>query len=220
MSHEINNRCWQSALIIGYGEDIPKTLPAIGKDTLIITADGGLKHAQTWGLIPHVLLGDFDSLDLNQLEFDLSQTKIEKFPRDKDKTDLELAVDYALAHGIKAITFVGAWGSRIDHSLGNLELLYRLGKKHTTASIITAESEIHLVNYHLQLELPLGTVVSLIPLSEVVVGVSTSGLHYQLANQEIRKGSTWTISNKTKEKCIQISCESGILLLIVEKNPR
>jgi len=46
-------------------------------------------------------------------------------PARKDQTDLELAVELALEKGARSITLVGGWGSRIDHALGNVELLYR-----------------------------------------------------------------------------------------------
>jgi thiamine pyrophosphokinase len=212
---------FKRAVIIGSGEDVPGEAPIIAKDTLVIAADGGLKQAYQWGLTPDYLLGDFDSLDLGREQIDLPADRIIRFPVEKDQTDLELAVDFALARGVDEIILTGAWGGSISHSLGNLELLYLLAQKQIQAEIITNSARIYTVKGELKLELPTDSRISLVPLSETAAGVTTKGLYYPLRDAVVAKGSTWTIGNKTVEKCIQISCTSGILIAVVElKNPR
>lgn len=214
---------WTKALIIGFGDDLPEELPIeIDQRTLIIAADGGSKYASNWGITPHVVIGDFDSLDLSSQEsLVLQNIDIIKFPKKKDYTDVELAINYALEHGVDEIILTGVWGGRLDHSLGNIELLYKLGLKEITASVLTSESQVYLVNGLLSLDLPIGTIVSLIPLSENVTEVSTTGLYFELKKASLVKGSTFTISNKSTSSCIQITKGTGILIVIVElKNPR
>ena len=50
--------------------------------------------------------------------------RVERHPVDKDATDLELALDYALAAGATRVTVVsGGGGARLDHHLAELVLL-------------------------------------------------------------------------------------------------
>lgn len=208
---------WDSCLIIGFGDDIPHKHPDISQETLIISVDGGHKWAELWGLTPHLVIGDMDSLDSEERQsLVLKAIPFQEFPVEKDQTDLELAVDYALSLGILEIVITGAWGGRIDHSLGNLEILYKLGQKNINARLVARHSEIILVNRFLELQLPMDTIVSLIPLTPIVTQVSTEGLYYPLTNSEIKKGQTVTISNKTVTSRIKISTKKGILVAVVE----
>ena len=225
MNKNLSDKQWNKSLIIGYSDNLPDDPPIIDEQTLIIAADGGLKWAEKWGLVPHVVIGDFDSINIRDEKLLLlksnKNTIVKRFPREKSKTDLELAVDYAVDSGIKTIILAGAWGGRIDHSLGNIDLLYKLGLEGIEACILTTQAKLFLVNHKLELEIPLNTIVSLIPLTETVTGVSTTGLYYPLEDAIIKKGSTWTISNKTIEPLISITCKRGVLIAVVEfKNPR
>lgn len=208
---------WHSALIIGNGPDMPASHPLVAEDTLIICADGGYNWAKKWGLVPHLLIGDFDSLQMaawNTSFIDGIPTL--RFPVEKDETDLELSVKHVLGLGITQITLVGAWGGSIGHSLGNLEVLYRLGMYGIDVCLITSNAKVYLVNGELELQLPINTTVSLIALSEQASQVTTKGLYYALDNADIAKGNTLTISNKTIAPSILIKCGEGILIAVVE----
>ena len=211
-------RKWVRCLIIGHS-DIPAKPPVVDQHTMIIAADAGYLIAKQWGLVPHWLVGDFDSLNLQAVD-ELPATCIIRHPVEKDKTDVELALDFALELGVKEVVMVGVWGGRIDHSLGNIELMYNLACKNIKARILTGSAELHLANQALELNLPIGTIVSLLPLSAEVTGVTTCGLYYPLCNAIIKKGSTWTISNKAVAESIEVKCESGVLLAVVIKDPR
>lgn len=208
-------------LIVGFGSDVPKKPPDIGPNTLIVAADGGETQLTNWGLTPDVLIGDFDSIDPErQSLLESKKVLIKAFPKEKDATDLELAVDYALTYGVNKIILTGVWGGRVDHSLGNLEILYKLAQHKIETVMLTANAKIYVGTNELELELPLATIVSLIPLTEVVTNVSTDGLYYQLQKATLKKGSTKTISNKTVKPCIKISYKHGILLATALKSPR
>lgn len=223
MSQKTEPQVWDKALIIGFGDDLPKRLPVeIDQRTLIIAADGGVKRAFVLGLTPHIVIGDFDSLNLSSQEsLVLQSVDFLQYPEDKDFTDVELAINYALEQGVDEIILTGVWGGRLDHSLGNIELLYKLGRMGISSMLLTKESQAYLVNEDLTLNLPIGTTVSLIPLSETVSNVNTSGLYYELQDASLVKGRTLSISNKSTSSCIQISKGTGILIAIIElKNPR
>jgi len=213
---------WDKCLIIGFGDDLPKTPPDITTNTLVISIDGGYSYTKDWGLTPNLLVGDLDSIDPEHRQsLVLEEIPILEYPVEKDQTDLEIAVDYAVSLGITEFILTGAWGSRIDHSLGNLEILYKLGLRGLNAQLLTGKAQIFLVNQSLTLELPLDTTVSLLPLTPTVTGVSTEGLYYPLVNAKLTKGQTRTISNLTISSTVKITKKDGILLAIVEtENPR
>ena len=62
---------------------------------LLIAADGGAKYFFDIGLTPQVIIGDMDSIDSDTCK---SKSGIEyiQYPTDKDKSDAEIAVEYAL----------------------------------------------------------------------------------------------------------------------------
>ena len=156
------------------------------EDDWIIVADGGAQHCLALGLTPSVLIGDFDSLD-PQLRRDLEKagTKVIPHPAQKDETDLELALRYAIDGGAKEIVIFGGMGKRWDQSLANLLLptLSAMNKVQVwftsgpqTATILRA-SETRTLRGH-----P-GDTVSLIPLGGDALGVSTAGLEYPLQDE-------------------------------------
>ena len=91
---------------------------------LIIAADGGTRHALSAGVLPHVVIGDLDSLDeADRAQLDRSNVRLIIYPAHKDDTDLELALRYALDQHATEIVVCSALGGRWDQSLANLMLL-------------------------------------------------------------------------------------------------
>jgi len=209
---------YKHALIIGSGEDVPSEHPPITRETVVICADGGGKHAQKWGLTPAILLGDMDSISPQVYEYWKEKgVRFLEYPVHKDKTDVELGVDYAVELGVSSFSLVGVWGDRIDHSLGNLELLYSLAERGMSNVMYTASAALAAFQGGFSTEIDVDTTVSLIPLTQKVEGVTTSGLQYPLHQATLEKGSTLGISNKSIETGIDIQCSGGILLIIMSK---
>src|SRR5689334_754444 len=91
---------------------------------LLIAADGGALPLLRAGMTPHMAIGDMDSIDAAGLaELEARGVAIRRFPREKDETDLELALLYAAQAGATAIDVLGALGGRWDHTLANVALL-------------------------------------------------------------------------------------------------
>ena len=114
------------ACICGNGElhDIDRAkILASGAD-LLIAADGGARYIAAMGLKPHVILGDMDSIKEDLFIEDPDIRRI-TFPRDKDRSDTELAVEWALEQGAGSILLLGGWGGRPDHTLANTALMVK-----------------------------------------------------------------------------------------------
>ena len=104
---------------------------------LVICADGGASNALALGLQPQVVIGDLDSLDSNlQAQLEADGCQVLAHPARKDETDLELALHYAIEHGVDEILILGALGGRIDQTLANVLLLASPGLRSVRAKIL------------------------------------------------------------------------------------
>ncbi|MBE9474025.1 MAG: thiamine diphosphokinase, partial [Chloroflexi bacterium] len=168
------------AVIFANGNIKKSSIPlsSLREDDLLIAADGGAQHLQELGLRPATVIGDMDSISstlLNDLKTQGTQMIV--YPRDKDQTDLELALTFAVQSGVQEVLFFGVLGGRLDQSLANLMLLTRDDWKNLSLVISNAPDIAYVMRDHgiISLQGNPGDIVSLIPLSAVVTEVSTQG---------------------------------------------
>lgn len=192
----------------------------IDSQSIIICLDGGVRHAQKLGLIPQMILGDLDSADEEILQYYRKRNvPFRTFPAKKDKTDMEIGLEYAVEIGAKEIVILGAIGSRIDHSLGNLHLLKIPLGYGIDAEIINEHNRIRLINQAVKIAGKPGDLVSLIPLTTEVTGVTTKGLEYALHQAVLTVGSSYGISNVMTDAEAEVLIQSGLLLIIQSQDP-
>ncbi|MDD3226979.1 MAG: thiamine diphosphokinase, partial [Tissierellia bacterium] len=155
----------KTALIVGNGEEAAKSIIEKLKYDYIICADGGLEKASNYGIVPDIIIGDFDSVDANVLKQYENRVLIEKFPSEKDFTDMELAVEFAVSKGYNNIILTGASGTRLDHTLGNIMLMEKYYKEGVNISIIDNNNEMKIIsdNAELFIEYKEGYYISIIP---------------------------------------------------------
>ncbi|QZY57116.1 thiamine diphosphokinase [Crassaminicella profunda] len=190
-------------------------IPLIEECNCIICADGGARHLFKMNILPHMIVGDLDSIDEDTKEyFEKENIALYKFPKKKDYTDMELAIEYALKKGATEIVFLGAIGSRMDHTIANITLLRPLAEKGIKAKIMNEHNEIMVIENSLEIEGEIGDTLSIIPLSEEVVGVTLKGLEYPLEDATIPMGSSIGISNRFMSTKAKINIKKGKLLVI------
>ncbi|MEZ4658568.1 MAG: thiamine diphosphokinase [Caldilineaceae bacterium] len=184
-------------------------------DDLLIGADGGARHAVKIGRLPHIVVGDMDSLSASEIAHLAAQgVQMERHRPEKDQTDLELAIERAIAEGAAKIVLVGAQGDRLDQSLANLLILaQRDWPAHISVVENGQSAQIMRGGQTIALEGAPGDVISAIPLSPRVTGITYSGLRYPLQNAELPFGSTRGISNELATATAAISIRSGLLLV-------
>lgn len=189
------------------------------KANLIICVDGGAYHMLMFGINPHVLMGDFDSIAMDEYNHFLNLgVEIKRFPVEKDETDTELAVEYAIDAGCREITLIGAIGSRFDHTLSNIFLLKKMIEREVRGWIVNENNQITLIKDHIILEKENDKKVSLIPLSEKVEGITTKGLYYPLDNETLEVGPTRGVSNEFTGATAEVTIKRGLLLVIKSKD--
>ncbi|MCR4435889.1 MAG: thiamine diphosphokinase [Clostridiales bacterium] len=185
---------------------------------LVICVDGGARHLRKLGIVPHVLLGDFDSISEADLSFfKNSVAEIIKFPVEKDKTDTELAVAYAVEKGCSSLFIIGGIGSRIDHSLANVFLLKKAVDMGVKGFIVNESNEITLIKDRIELSREEAK-VTLLPLFEKVEGVTTKGLYYPLTDATLEMGWTWGVSNEFDSELAEVTVKKGYLLVIKSRD--
>lgn len=185
----------------------------------VICADRGMKHAQKLGIVPELIVGDFDSgSEEDLLYFKEQGVEIERFNPVKDETDTELAIKRAIARGATSITVYGGVGTRLDHSLANVHLLYGLLDLGISGRLMNPYNTVYLVSDEIILEGEKGSLVSLIPFAGDVHGITTEHLGYPLSKATLKVGTSLGVSNYLTEKVAKISAQSGILIVICARD--
>ena len=190
----------------------------------IICADGGAEHLFKINITPNIIIGDLDSISKKCITYYKNKkVKFITFPKNKDKSDTQLAAEYAVTLKPLQIIFTGVTGTRLDHTLSNIFLLKKILDLNIPAKIVDENNEVFLLSKKMIIKGKTGDNLSIIPLSEVVQGITLKGLEYPLTNARIEMGSSHGISNKfTKnlilENTAEITIKSGLLLIIKSKD--
>lgn len=179
---------------------------------MIIAADGGARHLLAAGLVPDVAVGDFDSLSAADLDaLRVSGCEILSYPAAKDVTDTQIAVEQALERGAGEITIFGGMGSRLDHSLANVLLLKLIHEKGGRGRVTDGEQTAELLVDHVELSGRPGDVVSVVPLTAKLEGLTIKGLKFPLHEATVPMGSSLTISNEFGESAFaEITLRKGM----------
>ncbi len=179
---------------------------------LRIAADGGARNARLFlERAPQVVIGDMDSVDKEtRVWLAAHHAELIQYPRAKDETDLELALQLAHARGADEITILGALGGRVDQFLANALLL----AQYANLKIVDAASELWIGKGNDVVHGAKGEIVSLIPLDAKVQGITTKDLEYPLRDETLERGSTRGISNVMLGERAQVSFKRGMLLIV------
>ena len=185
----------------------------INSGDLIIAVDGGYDNAILFGMLPSVVIGDLDSVKSS-----ISKgTKILQYPVDKDKTDLELAIDYAIGEGFAEIVVLGNIGGKFSHSLANIMLLKYIQSKGCEGMLLSAKERVSLLTSgNASIPRSESKYLSIIPLTPCE-NVTILNTKYEIRNANIEMGSTHLISNEFTALDAKISIEKGEVLIITEK---
>jgi thiamine pyrophosphokinase len=186
----------------------------IHADDYLVCADGGTRHALDLGLTPSAIIGDLDSVTFDLQPLIELGTKIVQHPRDKNETDLELALDYAIENGYREIVVVAALGNRLDQTLGNLSLLTNVQFSPLNIKFDDGVEETFFVRDQAQIQGRSGEIVSLIPWGGEVRGVRTQGMRWMLSNETLFPHKTRGISNEMLGETARVEIASGLLLIV------
>lgn len=190
--------------------DYPYIKKYLKEDDFTIFCDSGLKHMERLGVCPDLIIGDFDSW--NDPHMDVETLVL---PTVKDDTDTVYAVKEAKKRGFTELLMIGAVGGRIDHSLGNIYVLYDLDEAGIPAMIADDYSEMLVVSDQTEQITDQYPFFSLINMTGKAEGICIKNAKYELENASIQSGYQYGISNEvTKGQTAEVSVRDGKLLLI------
>ena len=199
--------------VIFTGGDSPnsRVLAHLVDDALVIAADSGYAHAQSLGIQPHLLVGDMDSIAASDVA-DARDRNVEIHTYDvaKDETDTEIAISYAMQRRITNITVVSGGGDRFDHLLG---MVHSLATTHCTLYIGNARVCFARPDAPASLSVSIDDVISLIPIGGSCV-ISTTGLQWNLANEELQAFASRGVSNTATNLNVSVTVTLGSVAII------
>lgn len=186
----------------------------ISSDDFIYCADGGYVHAQKQGIVPDIIVGDFDS---SAQPTDTTATVI-KLPCEKDDTDTYYIARQIVAEGYTHAVFCGVTGGRLDHTFANIQMLKFLEQNGVDSTIIDSNTTINvIINRNIVLPPQNDRYFSVFSLDGKCTGVSEKGGKYSLSDVELSNDFPIGVSNEFTGKAVEISVENGALLIITTK---
>jgi thiamine pyrophosphokinase len=180
----------------------------------VVAADSGIDHALELGLTVDLAIGDFDSAVTPLDELEAAGTRVERHRVDKDATDLELALDAALAWGARRVLVIGGIEGRLDHLLGELLILGSESYAGVELDAVLGDARVHVIRDERRLSGTEGELISLFALGGPADGIVTEGLAYPLRGEALVPGSSRGLSNSFSSPEARITVESGLLLAV------
>lgn len=203
------------AVIIGNGnmQDYSYIKGKLNKSDYIVCADGGYRHCKALGVKPAVLIGDMDSIEDNDYD-----GEIINLPIRKDFTDSEICLKYILLKDFDEIIMLGFIGTRMDHTLTNILLLKQIADAGKKAHIIDEHNDIMIAGTENTIYGKKGDLVSIIPITGNLCGITTNGLSYPLNDETLVIGESRGVSNYMTSNICRINIKSGMGIIIKSKD--
>jgi thiamine pyrophosphokinase len=184
-------------------------------DDYFVAADGGTRNALALGITPHVVIGDLDSITVEDRSIlEKAGTQIFRHPTEKDETDLELALQFVIKSKFGVILILGGLGGRFDQTLGNVAILADPSLLGINIRLDDGVEELFLITHSAGIEGMPGDTVSLLPWGPIAEGVVTHGLRYPLHGETLYSYRARGLSNVMIGMEAVVSLMSGTLICI------
>lgn len=184
------------------------------KDYFVICADGGYETALKLGVVPDLVVGDFDSAQ----ERPPASLRTLVLPVEKDVTDTMFAALKGLAKGLRDFVLLGCLGGpRFDHSLASIETLLYLRDHGAWGFLADERTKVFLLREEkLRITKLKGATVSVFPYGCPTCTVTYTGLQYPLTRGSLTVGGLLMgVSNSITANDAEIKVHSGTALVAV-----
>lgn len=200
--------------------DFAKTIYDEYSPDVLIAVDRGLMAVEKLNMVPDYIVGDFDSVSPDTLEFFRSQFAtlgkpvFKSFNPEKDETDTELALSLAISLESTDIILLGGTGTRLDHVIANIGILSKAVMSNINARILDEYNVISLYDSTITLKRKnaFSKFFSIIPFTEDAK-ISIKGAKYELDNYILTLGNSLGISNEFAKEDVTVTLKSGTIIL-------
>lgn len=208
-------------VVIGAGDLTVGAVQCKDED-YVIAVDGGLSYCGILELEPDLLIGDFDSVSEEEKEAieiikaQAPEKVIELCPI-KDDTDMLAALKLGLEKGYSDFRIYGGTGGRLEHTIANIQCLLFLKEQGAQGYLCDGESMIFVIKDEtVEFRETMEGYLSLFSLGRKALGVSISGMKYNLDRYTMRNDFPIGISNEFIGQEATVTVESGELLGIIK----
>lgn len=188
----------------------------------IVAADRGLAFCLENEIKVNLIVGDFDSIPGGILDtyVALHHVPVRRFNPVKDATDTEIAVRQVVEAGASEAMLLGATGTRLDHTIGNIQCLHILLDAGIPAAILDSHNRIslHRKDFFIKKDEQFGKYISFLPAGEAVEKLTLSGFKYPLHAQRITNADSLCISNEINEETAGVTFTGGELFMIQSRD--
>lgn len=208
-------------IVVAGGEPpLPETLAGLPPDAFVVAADSGVDAAHALGLRVGLAVGDFDSASPGAADRVLAEGgRVDRYPTAKDATDLEIALDAAVARHPDRIVVLGGAGGRFDHWLAVALVLASPRYAGVAIQARWAGTTVTVIWSGASLTGRPGDLVTLLPVHGRVGGIRTEGLEYPLRDEELPPGTTRGVSNVLLGTTARVTLTDGVLLAVQVGSP-
>lgn len=214
-----------STVIISGGqieEGFVEEILAQHEDAHVVGVDKGMEYLYHHNILPHYIVGDFDSVDQEVIQYYRTETNvaIREYNPIKDATDTENAIRLAITLGSKEIYILGATGGRVDHLWANIQTLSIACKANVKAYILDKRNKIMVIDKPCVLKRSeaYGKYLSVFSLSGEIYEFSLKGTKWSLEHHTLRPMDSLTVSNQFQSEEVEIDFSSGLLVVMETKD--
>lgn len=184
----------------------------------VIGVDRGLEFLYRNQVMPTHIVGDFDSVRAEIVEYYQVETNvpIRRFRPEKDASDTEIAVNLAIELGVKKLWILGGTGTRLDHVMANIQVLKIAHDSGVQTYLIDVYNRISLAEKEVILceRDRFGDYFSLFPFGGIVEDISIEGAKYPLSHYRLCPNSSMCVSNEMMENDVKITFPTGMIILM------
>ena len=178
----------------------------------VIAADRGYDSLMAYGVVPDLVVGDFDSLG-----YAPKHPNVTQLPSVKDDTDMVYALRKGLELGYRRFVLLGGVGGRLEHTLGNLQILDWLTTQ-GAVGFLAGEKTVATALRGGTITFPasMSGFLSAFCNSGTAQGVTLTGLKFCLDNATLTSSFPVGVSNEFLGEVATVSVKDGSLILLWE----
>ena len=184
---------------------------------LILCADGGYDAAIRHGIVPDLVIGDFDSMPLEHVQ----GVPVHRLPVHKDDTDMEVCLEEGRKRGYRTFHIAGCLGGRVDHTISNMQCLYACAMRGENVWMADRCNRVTaLIPGTYTLSPMEGRHLSLLAITPEVTGICLTGTEWELDNAALTNRDPLGVSNEARQAHPRLAFETGALLLVYSKDAK